>query len=635
MPNVGARNGTEVRGSGDVLRATSVGELGAVALDGAGEITATVALAKPLFIQLRGSGELAIELPPRGSKKRLVVTDVAGGLLGELENAEVGSITEELNRPTTFGFSLPAGDAKASLVLEEEFREVQLWRGDVPLSWGPITRPAVDSSSGYVSASVRSADWHLLRRVVGPAARTNLLTNGDFEEGRKGWNILRHAGSNLPEFAFLLLPGSSDAYYNIRKAVNGNPVFSGTRSAELIDTSPDGKRPFIFQDVEVTTGDVAEVFTFTAYAWIDSGSYVGPNVRDTGLVLGAAPSSYRTLSYPGTGAPLPPSGFSNIFWAARNLKFLALDFAKFGPEPDLDRWIRLEASIVVPANQSVSIQARLEGVRGSTFFDRCRLVRSEGLHFAATDQADIAKALLYHAQGMDETGTPDPDLADKSDVNIVPAAEATGVLRDRSYLYSEHANVFGLLEEFFGLRDGFDYRMTYTPTERRFELHYPEAGRLKPKLGLELGRNVASFAWTFDGESAASSVIVLGEGSGDGREEHGSIDPDAFAGGLTLEAVLNAPEGTPILGLEELGDEELARSTSPHVLAVKTRPHPRGTGSAGIDGPELIPRLRPGDFVPVRLVFGALTVEGTYRVVRKTITPGEELELVLNNRGPR
>lgn len=544
---------------------------------------------------------------PRGKKRRTVIVAAAGNPFGELENARHGAITKELNRPDAWTFALGLGDPKARLVLEERIREAQLWRGDRILSWGPMVRPGADKAAVAVSGS--DALWYLGRRNIGRAGRTNYVPNGDFEEGLGGWDVswsspIEPASTRNPS-AYVgeirtdrSMTGRRSLY--LEQLASGNPKYGmGAATYFLWEVdpglSPDGDR-----------------WTIVAYAYVVGSKWRGPRHDSEGPAIYRY-STTETVLIGAEDGSLPPIAYPAPIEGARS------QIDDYTPH---DQWVRLEASLTMePTGQPELVQIRLPAPDGAVYFDRVSLTLEESSKFYGVDQALIVKGLVEHAQ--------DPAF-DKSDLNISTDTPLTGVLRDRVYVHSEHPNSLDAVLEFAELDNGLDISIAVTPTDRILRTHYPARGVYRPKCRLELGKQIADFAWAFDGEAAANAIIVLGQGNGSGREEGFSINPDAFAGELTLEAVFSAPPETPIDSLDNLAAEYGIAASDPEILAVKTFPNLE----------HIIGVLEPGDWIPVRIAAGrnaetgvhALTIAADYRVSRWTLNPDDTLDLVLNLR---
>lgn len=551
-------------------------------------------------VRFTGRATFTPTIIPRGKKRRAVVTDANGAPYGELETAKIGAITFELNRPEEFSLALPVDDAKANLLLEERIREVQVWRGDQLLAWGPALRPSADKR--WLAVTCRGALWHLTRRHIGKAERTNYIVNGDFEDGLAGWNFK----SSEYQIAYDL-PGRQDT--PPRHEIVSFPVVTGRRALEL-ENFVEGTDAFGWQSFEWTVDEElspdGDRWTLKGYVFV--ASFSGPATEGgRGLYL----ERFSTTE------PHPDPKMLALNPNAK--KSIEHVFVPIDEETPLGVWHRMEIGLETPpkAGEPEVVNVRLYAPDGVVRWDAISLTLEERLAFFGKDQTSvIAKQIVEHLQ----------DAAyGKSDVNISTACAPSGVLRDRTYVHSEHPNGFDALEEFVSLDDGFDFAVRYTPTERIFTTYHPERGTHWARFSLELGRNIADFAWALDGEAAASSIVVLGQGDGSDREEGAAIDATAFSGGLTLEEVFTAPPETPIDSLDNIAVERLAVTSAPEVLAVKTtRPQPGQPDPIGV--------LWPGDTVPVTIRRGVLEIVGTYRIVRLTINPDDTLDLVLNRR---
>lgn len=551
-------------------------------------------------VRFTGAGRLTPTIVPRGRRRRAVVTDVAGTPFGELENATIGSITFELNEAERFSIALPIDDPKADLLLDEKFREVQVWRGDQLLAWGPAVRPAVDTDN--LAVTCRGALWHLTRRHIGKAERTNYVNNGDFEAGLARWGF----GTNPVKIAYND-PGAQPTPPH--HSIVSFPTVTGRRALRLSNyvTGADAfaTQSFLWT-VDETTNPDGDLWTLKGYVYVES--FTGPATEGgRGLYL----ERFSTVDLN------PDPRVQAIQPGAK--KSIEHVFVPIDEDTPRGVWQRFEVGFRTPpkAGEPENVNVRLYAPNGVVYWDAISLSLEERTAFFAADQtSEIAAELVGHLQ--------DPAYG-KSDVNISPACPPSGKLRDRIYVHSEHPNGYDALEEFAGLDDGFDFAVRYTPTDRLFSTFYPARGVHWPRFALELGRNIGDFAWTFEGEGASSSIVVLGQGDGSDREEGAAIDPGAFAGGLTLEEVFSAPPETPIDSLDNIAAERLTVSTAPEVLAIKTT---RPTGAQA----DPIGVLWPGDTVPVRIRRGPLELDDTYRVIRLTVNPDDTLDLVLNLR---
>ena len=639
-----------------------------------------------------GSSSFGVSIATQGDARRTVVVQLDGTQLGELENAEQGAVTWTLNEWESASITMGIDDPKGRLILDEEFREVQLWRGDELLVFGPITGTRADMDS--LSADVSGPLWHFSRRYVGRAERLNRITNGDFERGLSGWDVLKTAHF----LTFAPVRKGWDVYVTTPGRNGGRAL--GIRQ----DTRPWKTDPArLLGDTVYTVVQTGDTLWSLGLAYYGSGGQslrilaanyatIKADAQAVGLWNERDPLRYiepgRTLAIPpvaaseeekpedmyrgwgavvanqtilvnggdhgvavtvsgwckvvgrefeswhdGRGAVVQrfPTDFrTNNLWTReygawtngwgglRGLYTEGLEMAasKLDEDHPLDIWHRHEATVFVPPRATELVVAQLEAVNGTTLWDDVRVTFSEGLYWDNKDQATIIGDLALHAQ--------DPAFG-KTYANIHWAGNrVTGIRRSLDAPFDEHPNVWDLISGYTTPADGVDVSADVTPTRRFIKVDYPRKGVRRPNIGLELGRNLSSFAWAFQGDNASSAVIVLGDGDGSDREEASAIDPTAFAGGLTLEEVFRAPEGTETVALGQVAAERLEVVKRPETLAVTTFPF----------GPErsrdLLGRVRVGDIVPVRIDRGVLEVAGEYRIVRLTLTPADTFEMVLN-----
>lgn len=594
------RGAVAFTGAGTLAPAPRVVSFAAVSVSAAASLlpAGSVVISWPA-VRFSARGSLIPTVAARGKKRRVIVTDAFGAVFGEVENAKVGPVSFELNRSDEWSFALPIVDEKAGLVLDEKMREAQLWRGDLLLSWGPMVRPAADKK--FLTVTGAGADWHLTRRHIGKAERTNYLWNGDFEDGPGGWHI---SESSPLEPRPVYTAGWSWQVSRLR-------AFTGERSLRMDHTfgllpkyGISAKQQFLWE-VDPELSRDGDDWVAVAYCFIPSAQWARPHYDNLGLKLARyAADEFITLTAPGGVPTVYPKPIESVE-------------ATIDDDTPRDQWVRLECVMKSPpTGRPEWVKVELACPIGRIYWDRVSLTLEERLAFYEADQtSEIAAGIVEHLQ--------DPDY-DKSDVNIATACPPSGVLRDQIYPHDEHPNGFEAIEEFTKLDNGFDFATIVTPTTRTFTTYAPQRGTYKADLVLELGRNLADFAWAFDGEAAASSMIVLGQGNGPSREEGFAIDPTAFAGGLTLEEVFAAPPDTPIDALDNVAIEKLAVARYPEILALKTN------GRAAY----MIGRLWPGDTVPVRIRRGALDVDGIYRVIRLTVNENDSLDLVVNRRDP-
>ena len=597
-------------GSGTLTATAKTTDYGVVAFTGTGTLTASASAPETQArVAFSARATFSVAARPRGVTspdgvevfhRRTVIVEPDGTSIAELENAVQGDITWELNRWEEGSISLGATDPKAEAILAEKIREVQLWRGDQLLMWGPMTRPTANKNT--VSTPVKGALWYLSRRYVGEANRRNYLDNPRFDDGLAGWTTLMNK--------WFLDFQPSGASIGVQSIVGGVlPKAPATRMIGSMSGYDDNAEGSVaaFQEFEVEGGQRGRTATFTMWYFIHSSSFLKPPALQRGILLARLPEDYRTNNF------FTRNGLPNTWGGMRGgyTDTIEVSSARVDEKFPKDLWVRLECSITVPAGRTEIVHAQIEfpsfiglATLGSLTFD-------DALELFDADQADIVAALVEHAQ--------DPAFG-KSDVNLTPDTTPTGVRRDYVGLFQEHPQVWQEIEEFTDLEDGFDISCSYTPTSRVVHTHYPQQGIERPNLAIDLTKNLENFDWTFDGENAANAIVFLGNGDGSDREEAAAVQEGAFAGDLILEAVVSAPANTATETLQELANERLAVAVFPETLKVSMR------------DASFLGRCACGDYLPVRIRRGGVTVVDQYRIIRITLTTDDHLDLTLNRR---
>lgn len=476
------------------------------------------------------------------------VVDVDGTVFGTLsDQAKIGPIIDELNGAGGVTITLPTTHPDADLMLPG--REVQVLDGTTVVFWGPIVRPQANLTES--TWQCQGLLWYFQHRYFGTADRQNLLLNGDFEAGEDDWTFeagVSHSIETDPDF-----------------------VLEGSQSLELNGTTEDHVEHA--QQIYTPTTSyhpLGDAVTVSAWVFIPSVGYLGPALDSRGLVV-----------------------------VRRALDGTAIDvqIAEIDDDSPKDEWFQLE--VVVPGVRvDDTVEVRLYPPHGTAFFDLVTLTLMESLHFPANDVATVIEGIVAYAQDL---GT---FTHGKSDLNIAVSADTTSKTVTRTYLFSEHRNIADAIDEF--VRQGvIDIGFEYTATTRTFRAYYPAKGTTFG-TALDLATNLASFTWSWDGERAASAVVVLGPGDGPDRPEGSATDP-SFLGGLTVEIIESAPDDVTIGELDDWAAETLAIAKAPEILEVTTMP---GTATPAT-----------GDTVAVVISHGWVDIDADYRVARREVDP--------------
>lgn len=527
-------------------------------------------------ITFRAEASLVISPRPEGTEYRVVVTDVDGNRYAELENAELGSLTWVLNGIGTFDFSLDVMDPKAVHVLPID-REVQVWRGNILLWWGPITH--VQATGKTLGVQCASFLWYFSRRYFGKADRDNLLQNGGFEDGLAHWNVIQDSGGFGITNPGVATPFPVDTVTD--------PTLVGER-ALVMDASPDGHTNHVSQTVSRTTDFVlGDLLTLVGWSFVPSSLYAGLNFNAEALGI----------------------------TVTNGVDYLTHQSTFFKPEA-VDLWVRHEITLVQPVG-TADLLADLGGVHGRTYWDEVRMVLMESLSTVGREDMTswIVKEIIQYGQGRwvaFDHG--------KTDLNIDPNCPPSGVLLTRHYQMADHAGLLESMLEFTQIDGGCDIGEEFTPTRREIVTYYPEKGTYRRDIPLQYGANLTDFTWSFDGNVAANQVVIVGFGDGPDREEGGASTSSLFT--TSLELVEPAPTGTGVERLDELAQERLRLVQVPVIIEAQTNPEMAD---------EMVGFLRVGDRHPVWIDRGLIQVQADYRLVSIGLDPNDDtMSLTLN-----
>ena len=498
--------------------ATPPANLAAVAFAGVGSFTTSGGLPIYAVVSFEGTGSFLPIARFTGTDYLLKVVSKTGTVFGEVENARVGSVAFELNGAGGLEFTLPISDPDTALI--QAGREVQLWRGNQLLFWGPIVRQQI----GLNEASYQCAGllWYFERRYMGRADRTNLLTNGDFENSETGWSF--EGG--------------------VIHSVDLTRKVEGAKSLRLTGATADhvqyAKQTYTHTQQWHPYGDFV---TVAAWVYVPSADYVGGAADDVGLVA---------IHYRGS-------------------EVIGTDSDSIDDDTVKDQWIPLEVGVGA-VKEDDTVEVRLFPPHGVANYDLVTATLMESLSFwPGSDVANIVFGISDYAQSRIfflNHG--------KSDLNIDRGGATTGIVKDVTYQFAEHRNIADTMLEYVRAGD-IDFDFALTPTTRTLTVHHPRKGHHRSDLTLQLDTTVADFSWSWDGEAGASSVVVLGPGDGPDRPEGGAADTSAF-GGLTLEWVESAPDDVTVGGLDDRAAERLRVGVNPTVIEATTLP---GVGYIG------------------------------------------------------
>lgn len=502
---------------------------------------------------------------------RVNTVSKTGALLVDLTSdpANIDSIEWELDGPGSARVTVPTLAVSASDVVANA-SEIEIWRDGRRLFWGPMTRP--DANERTVSFQCRGLRHYFDRRFFGKADRDNLIANSGFEFGGGSLSSWTSSG-----------PTSATA--------STTHHYTGSYAAKLVE-SPAGEDSYIYQNVVVTGTGVGTLLTLAGWFWLEDAGFTGGALDNRGLFVEMEVASALY------GEP---------------------SFTTIDSDTPRNAWQRHETTIWVPPNVTVTVNVRLYAPGGTIYWDTIQLVKMESISFYDTDQASIVRHWVDYAQDnyIFTHG--------KSDLNIAATTTTcplTGVLRDEHQQFADHANIGQSITDFAALDDGVDFSVGWVGNQRYAFTHYPSKGvdrGVTPASGVSTVTITNSmlarspFGYRFDGEQAASSVVVLGDGDGPDREEGAATDEAAF-GGTTYEAVVSAQPGTPAARLDAKANEVLRSLSNPESLTVTVH-EPTA---------DLLKTVGTGDIIELDIDHGYIQAAGDYRVVAIRFEPGSE-----------
>ena len=171
----------------------------------------------------------------------------------------------------------------------------------------------------------------------------------------------------------------------------------------------------------------------------------------------------------------------------------------------------------------------------------------------------------------------------KADLGVARATPLSGINSIEQMLHYEHGQVATKIETMGIREEGFDWHVDTSSGNPIFRTYFPRRG-------------------TVTGAEAASSIVTTGDANDPAREEGGAWD-EAALGGLLLEAVVPAPQGTAVGMLNPKAREYLRQ--------YKEAPQAVDAVLTADDGED----FEPGDIVTFTATRGSAGFSAEYRVV--------------------
>jgi len=399
-----------------------------------------------------------------------------------------------------------------------------------------------------------------------------LVSNGGFESGLTGWTVTG--------------PGLVASTATIPRLV-------GSQCVALAQTTAD-QDAYLGQSLGAVPARAKPVlWTVSAWAWVGVAN-TGYAYADRGLYLLGTGSSTREA------------------------------FAPINASTPTGQWIRLEASLVVPAGAADSLEVRLYCPQGAVYWDQVRVFREQKVGAAAGEDYNVlAQRLFEYGAGIGTTGGPGtdvfgPDIGKKSlNMGFSAGAAAGAMPADRYHALEDNESFLTALQE-LPARDVLDFEVVWNAagTSRTFKTFAPRKGSYKPANAFELGKNILAFRYDVDGSQTANDVRVVQRNIAAVAPLTLTLPTEPYQ----LEAVISPPQEVDYQGVIDLQAKEQVRLASPLKVPAITVP------AADVMGQVVV-----GDTVPVRIDYGWVQENANRRIVAMTLRPGAEtVELVVN-----
>lgn len=501
-----------------------------------------------------------------------VTVDPTTGALtdhGSWANVELGDVQEVLNGTGSFSFTAAALDSYVASVNPKPYAtEVRLDRAGTPIFAGPIV--TVESDGTTISFQAEDLSGYFAERYVDLAAgRTDYLAgDGDFEAGVGAWTA--HGTVTLT---------SDTAQHHL-----------GTKSAKVVSSGANLDN-YISRTFNITGTGVGSLVTVPFWFRLQDSGFLGAALASFGL--------YVVQKDPITHAIINPDPD---------------DLVQIDGAVERDVWNRVKAITRVPVLANVDVEVRLYSWGGTGWWDAGRAVLMESTAFDNSDQTAIAWALVNFCQ------TPGNGW---SNLGLTNGTTASGLVRSRAYQHADHQRLDACLQEYAEMDDGFDWAVL---PNRAFTTFYPRRGTDRSgTTTLTVDGNCLLKRWSVDGHQAASSVVVLGTGSGPDREEgNANTGSGTIVGGTTVRKFITPRQSDPPIDtLTSTAVRELAISDNPTIWEVE------------ITDRTVAALVGVGDkvtlSVPSGVVGSYLAASGVFRIVSKTWHPGPDTALVTLN----
>lgn len=247
-----------------------------------------------------------------------------------------------------------------------------------------------------------------------------------------------------------------------------------------------------------------------------------------------------------------------------------------------------------------------------------RLPNFQDLTFSGVDQGLIAKALLEQAMALGG-----------ADIGLTAATPAPSVSRDRTYPAQERKSLGEAIEQLAAVDGGFVWRFEHSWNVDRsgidsvLRIDTSPLGRLTSYV-FELGVNMSLLDLSVDGTTMANYAEAWGQGEGGEGFYRSSYNAASVVDFPLIASIQTFSDVKTFDNLSAKAAEITARGASP-LRRIQLEVFPDAVPALG--------SYEVGDRVEVRGAYGALSVNGTWRIVELGLnvqTDGlEEVKLAL------
>ncbi|WP_411071410.1 hypothetical protein [Streptomyces sp. cmx-4-25] len=240
-------------------------------------------------------------------------------------------------------------------------------------------------------------------------------------------------------------------------------------------------------------------------------------------------------------------------------------------------------------------------------------ILSDNVVGTATDQFDIARALVEHAQAQDG-----------GDIGISLGAEMSGVRRDFAYAYSALARVRELLDKLAQLADGFEWRIhCYRDNQgrraKRLQLGHPLIQGGRSDIVLDHPGPVLSYSLPTD--STVQANVWVARGDSDNTDQAQDSEPSTAREAEPDDLTAGWPRLERTSDHSGVKDPEVLRSLARAELARQRRPEQIPELTVLLDG-RITPALL-GSRIRLRIrdLWHPDGLDAHYRVVGLAVNP--------------